>query len=63
VSENQRADEIHRARVYLSEARRRRNSRADRSFYWTLLEWSARCRKRAAEAIVACPPAQPDLFA
>jgi len=63
MSENERGDDIHRARVYLSEARRRRHSRADRAFYWTLLDWAARCRKRAAEAMKACPPAQSDLFA
>jgi hypothetical protein len=58
-----RENEIHRARVYLGEARRRRHSRADRSFYWLLLGWAANCRARALSALREAAPAQPDLFA
>lgn len=39
-----RAISIHCARVYLAEARRRRGQR----FYWTLLQWAANARRRAA---------------
>jgi hypothetical protein len=43
-----RAFAIHCARVYLTEAARRRHSRANRNFYWTLLAWAANQRRKAA---------------
>lgn len=63
MTADDRENEIHRARVYLGEARRRRHSRADRSFYWLLLSWAANCRARALHALREAAPTQPDLFA
>lgn len=51
-----RADLIYCARVYLSEAKRRRNQPA---FHATLLRWAANTRQKAA----ACVAAQRELFA
>ena len=45
--------DLHIARVYLAEARRRRGQR----FAHTLLQWAANARKRAANE-----PQQRDLF-
>ncbi len=41
---NEREFNLHRARVYLAEARRRR----DQQFGWTLLQWAANARRAAA---------------
>jgi hypothetical protein len=57
----ERDENIRQARVYLTEARNRRARRADRNFYWSLLNWAARCRRRAAACITK--PPQGDLFA
>lgn len=56
-----RDDHIRRARVHLTEARRRRNMQSNRHFYWVLLRWAANCRRLAA----ACQTeqSQGDLFA
>ena len=43
-----RAKHIHSARVYLAEARRRRNQ----SFGFVLLEWAGNARRRAMAAQV-----------
>lgn len=45
---NDREANIHSARVYLAEARRRRRQ----SFGFVLLEWAANARRRAAAFIV-----------
>lgn len=60
-----RAEEMHRARVYLSEARSRRDSPVNRTFYWRLMNWAANCRGRiiASDQIAVAGPAQRDLFA
>lgn len=50
---------IHRARVYLAEAARRRTHPASRNFYWQLIAWAQSCRRAAA---VYREP-QGDLFA
>jgi hypothetical protein len=44
----EREANIHTARVYLAEARRRRNQ----TFGFVLLEWAANARRRAAAATV-----------
>lgn len=44
---SERSSAIHCARVYLTEARRRRQ---DPSFHATLLQWAANARRRAALA-------------
>ncbi|GEM_PF-1341820 len=51
------------ARVYLHEARNRRDDPASTRFYWTLLRWAANARKRAVIASQPQPPAQLELFA
>jgi hypothetical protein len=56
-SEDQRAENIRLARVYLREARARRH--APRSFF-LFLEWAGNARRRAAAAMKA--PAQGELF-
>jgi len=57
----------HLARVYLTEARSRRNSAINRNFYWTLLRWAANARRRATRlpepAVMPSVPAQLELFA
>lgn len=50
-----RATAIFAARAHLAEARRRRGQ----SFAWTLLEWAANARRRAA---AAREPVQGGLF-
>lgn len=50
----------HSARVYLTEARSRRGS----AFFWTLMAWAVKARRRARENPAhATSPAQLDLFA
>ena len=51
----------HCARVYLTEARTRRDS----SFFWVVLGWAANARRRAVPVVVpaAQAPSQMDLFA
>lgn len=51
-----RNDLIHCARVYLSEARRRRNQ----SFGFTLIAWAGNCRRKAMQ--IHEISAQGDLF-
>lgn len=46
---------IHSARVYLTEARNRR----DQPFFWVLMSWAANARRRAA---VRDEPVQGGLF-
>ncbi len=57
----------HLARVYLTEARSRRNSAINRNFYWTLLRWAANARRLANRlpepAVMPTAPAQLELFA
>jgi len=57
----------HLARVYLTEARSRRNSAINRNFYWTLLRWAANARRRATRlpepSAPSVAPAQLELFA
>ena len=57
----------HLARVYLTEARSRRNSAVNRNFYWTLLRWAANARRRATPlpepTVMPSVPAQLELFA
>jgi len=57
----------HLARVYLTEARSRRNGAINSNFYWTLLRWAANARRRAARLPEPAPPppspAQLELFA
>ena len=48
--------EVHAARVYLAEATRRRGQ----PFSFTLLQWAANARKRAAA--IPIKPRQGDLF-
>lgn len=50
-----RQQAIHSARVYLTEARNRRNQ----AFFWVLLSWAANARRRAA---VRDEPVQGGLF-
>ncbi len=54
--QTQREVEIHTAKVLIAEARRRRGQ----SFAFTLLEWAANARKRAA--VLSDKPIQGDLF-
>lgn len=51
-----RATAIQSARVYLTEARNRRGQ----AFAWTLLQWAANARRRAAQA--GRQPVQQGLF-
>jgi hypothetical protein len=52
---------IRMARVYLTEARNRRDLPANRGFYWTLLAWARKARLRAAASVRE--PEQGVLFA
>lgn len=45
-----RSANIYQARVYLREARQRRNNPAQRQFCFVLLRWAANCRMKAATA-------------
>ena len=52
---SERESNLYSARVFLAEAQRRRGT----AFSWTLLQWAANARRRAA----ACrEEKQPDLF-
>lgn len=51
-----RADNLHQARVYLTESKRRGRS----SFAFLLLTWAGNARRRAMSVTAA--PAQGDLF-
>lgn len=53
---SEREANLHCARVYLAESARR--TRTHRGFAFTLLEWAANARRRAA-----AEPAQRELFA
>jgi hypothetical protein len=53
-----RAANIHAARVYLAEARRRRGQ----SFAFVLLQWAANARHRAMAEPAQREPAQGELF-
>ena len=57
---NDRAFQIHFARVHLAECRARRHSRPNRDFYWFLFASAQRARRRAAE--IRPEPAQGGLF-
>ena len=46
-----KADEIYLARIYLKEARVRRDNKAQRGFCFTLLEWAGNARRRAMSAV------------
>lgn len=39
---------LHVARALLGECAKRRHSRVDRNFYWTLFAWAQDARRRAA---------------
>lgn len=45
-----RAFSIHLARVYLAEAARRRHSRVNRFFYWSLISSAQRARRAVEQA-------------
>jgi len=51
------------ARVYLREARNRRDDPASARFYWTLLSWAANARRRAVIASQPQTLGQLELFA
>jgi len=42
---------LYAARAFLFEAARRRHHPASRDFYWTLLQWAANARRRAAASL------------
>lgn len=56
---NTREVQLHCAKVYLAEARRRRGQ----PFAATLLEWAKNCRRRARQYGERDKPAQLDMFA
>lgn len=55
-----RAANLASARAYLHEARRRRHAPASRAFCWTLLQWAANARQRAAQEPAASSGPRPD---
>lgn len=56
---DERAFQIHCAKVHLNECRARRRHPANRNFYWVLFTWVQAARRRAA---ALREPAQGGLF-
>ena len=46
---DERTFQLHLARIYLTEASRRRHNQVSRFQYWHLFEWAQKARRRAAE--------------
>ena len=61
IENSERASAIHRARVYLREARSRADNPSQRGFCFVLLGWAANARLRAAQAMRQ-KPMQGELF-
>ena len=51
IENSERASAIHRARVYLREARSRADNPSQRVFCFVLLGWAANARRQAVQAM------------